>query len=96
MQESALCRRLLTAAGVLATCIPPSLGHRGHHQAGVQWWHSVPPNPAHTACIAGRGFLLVCFAAFFRSGLCATLLGPQQLREVDMFTSKELLLIKHQ
>lgn len=75
---------------------PPSLSHRGHRQAGVQRWHSVPPSPAHAACTAGRGFLLVCFAAFLRSGLRATLLGPQQLREVDMFTSKELLLIKHQ
>lgn len=37
--------------------------------------------------------LVVLFSC---SGLRAAPLGPWQLREVDMFTSKELLLIKHQ
>lgn len=42
------------------------------------------------------GFSLGFFCCFPRPGLLAALLGPQQLRGVDMFTSKELLLIKHQ
>lgn len=38
------------------------------------------------------GFVVI----FSCSGLRAAPVGPWQLREVDMFTSKELLLIKHQ
>lgn len=48
-------------------------------------------------CLHGwLGFSFGLFCCFPNSGLRAALLGPQQLREVDMFTSKELLLIRHQ
>lgn len=42
------------------------------------------------------GVFLGFVVLFSCSGLRAAPVGPWQLREVDMFTSKELLLIKHQ
>lgn len=55
---------------------------------------SLPPGPC---CLHGwMAFSFGLFCCFPCSGLRAALLGPRQLREVDMFTSKELLLIKHQ
>lgn len=87
------------------------VGHRGHGAApargvGVCWGHRaapgmvcrglLPPSPG-PCCVQGcLGFSSGLFCCFLRSGLRAALLGPRQLREVDMFTSKEMLLIKHQ
>lgn len=61
---------------------------------GAQEVQPLRPGPC---CLHGcLGFAFGLFCCFPGAGLLAALRGPRQLREVDMFTSKELLLIKHQ
>lgn len=81
----------------MGDAVPPQAAELSPGQVlGTSMQEVQPLRPGLSCLHSWLGFSLGLFCCFPHSGLLAALLGPQQLREVDMFTSKELLLIKHQ